>query len=184
MKYIRYKAEFLDVYGAPISLIDPDQRKQRAIREEAIEEALAKPNGTKADAKWEPARIEEATFADLICIMADGIPYGPQPAKDEPPLRSNHEERGFATHVIRAFRDQEDGHVILEEKALEWLVNELKENGDFAYKGTVPVLLLERLEGDDAFLTAREQADLEDAEKKATKGKGMTPVEEEAPATA
>ena len=189
VKYLRYEAEFTDIYGAPLTIIDPDQRKQKKARdearaeawEEAKQEAIAEgkgPKGVKEPTKFpfQPVTIDEATFGDLVVMFADDIPYGDQPKQGEPALRATHLEREHATQVCRTFSEpvavngSKDSplYVGIGEEDLKWLVEELQENGDRKFKGTIPSLLLERL-GADWELDKRAQADLEDA----AKGKGL-----------
>ncbi len=142
-KYIRYDDEFLDINDSHVPILDPDTKKQKEVRDAAI--AKAKEAGIKGGVPYEPAKIVEPTFAQIITSFADGIPYGDPPAEGEQPERAKLEDQGTALRVIRAFRSHVNGHVVIEEKALEWIRTLVKEEGNREFGGTVPALIMERL---------------------------------------
>jgi len=143
-KYIQYTDEILDINDSHVPLVDPSAKAQKVVRDAAIAAAI-EAGGTRKDAVWERAMIEEPTFEQIISAFVNGIPYGDPPAEGEQPLRAAPEDQGTAIHVVRAFRGHVNGHVKIEEKALIWLRELVSDHGNREFTGTLPALILERL---------------------------------------
>ena len=168
-RYLKYTPEFVDIMGYPVQIPDPDPRKLRASRDKAMKEGKAK--GLKdTEITYEMPMIEEPSFAQAIAWFANGIPYGDPPKQGEPPLHVTPEDNAKAAHAVRAFRDEtmlDKGYVKIEDEALKWLRELIKEHAGRRFAGTLPTLIGERLDG--AYLYQPENVPPELEEAKAEK---------------
>ncbi len=142
MKYVRYNAEFVDVYGNIVEIPDPDRAKQRSEREKVI--AAGMEQGLKpSEMTWTPL-VVEADFAAIITWFANSVGTWNVDEGDKS-IPGTPEEIGYALHVIRAFQNPTENLVAVEENSLEWLIRQLRSHGSKAFTGVTSALILERL---------------------------------------
>jgi hypothetical protein len=160
VKYVKLPDEpLLDALGESIALPDTDKVKRREWKTEcddiikkANDEGRAK--GLKADdigvSVPDPPMIEEATLADVVCYFANGVGQWDKDDKGQAKEPAGAEEQDMALEVIRAFRNPEKGHAPVNDKALDWLVEDLKDQGARAFKvATVAAIVREKISGDN-----------------------------------
>ena len=140
MRYLKYSPTFLDPMGFPVDIPDPDRRKFKQARLQAIEDGRKR--GLKdTEILFDQPIIEGASFAQVMVYLANGIPWN----KGEKAELPTPEDTGNALKVIRAFQNQKNGYVAIEDKPLEWLVELNKEDGNRAFNGPTQALIAERL---------------------------------------
>jgi len=142
LTFVKYEAEFLDIYNNLVEIPDPDKKKHKEVREEAIEKGRS--DGLKpTEITWTPPIIE-ADFGQIICWFANNVGIWNLDENNKS-VFSNPESVGYALKAIRAFQSNTNGLVTIEEKALDWLKGQLNEHGSKAFTGVTSALLLERL---------------------------------------
>ena len=67
--YIRYNSEFLDLFDQPMSVPDPDRKKQNQAREYARAMSIK----LQEQVFPEVPMIENATFAQIVMTLAGNI---------------------------------------------------------------------------------------------------------------
>ena len=178
-KYIWYPDKFTDARGFSVPIANPDPKVQNAAvvehnaaMKEEREAAKAAGEPMPPRRSFQPPVIEEASLSDLVCGFADNIPYGPEPKEGEPRLRSTPGARAYARKVIGAFIDRPDtaDYLVFDEDALKWAINELKENGDLVWGGTLSQRVIEYLEDEVDHATI---AKIQEREREAA---GLPPV--------
>ena len=170
MKYIRYIDQYVDIFDNPIAVVDPDHKAQKKVRDFALAEGKAAGISFTA-IKWDFALIENATFAQGLAVFANGIPYGER-EKDGPELRATPSDQEKAAHAVRAFQKHPEGHVLIEEETLTWLKELVKDHGPSVWRGTIPTLILDRLNDE---LTPEEVVEIHKAEAVAEASNGAVP---------
>jgi hypothetical protein len=142
--YIRYNSEFLDLFDQPMSVPDPDRKKQNQAREYARAMSIK----LQEQVFPEVPMIEDATFAQIVMTLAGNIPYGDPPGQGEPALISRPDEQLHAANVMRAFKSHHPEYVEIESDDLEWFKTLLEEHGGRMFRGVAAQLVRERM--DDA----------------------------------
>ena len=152
MKYLAYSTgPMQNALGDPIIIPELDRSKMRQAEKDARAENAkrASPLPTN-EVSWQIPVIENATFEQCLLRYCNEIPWGEvNPQTGRPKEHPTMTDQEHALHVIRALRGGAavDGtkYVEIEENALKWLMDGLKENGHYAFNGVVPALLVEGL---------------------------------------
>ena len=134
VKRIKYNPGFLTADGQPFSIIDPDNRVQKAARDKALAE------------KKETYQVPtiECDFAQAMCWFVNNIPFDKND-KGEPARKLTPEDTGNAYVVLKAFKNIKDGYVELEDSVYKWLFELNETDGCIAFRISQAVVK-ERLE--------------------------------------
>ena len=154
MKWIKYTDEIEDAAGNPIVIPSMDRKANRAW-EDAIQKErskavkIAQESGV-ADIPLDlpPRPFTTATFRDCLIYFHNNGTW----TRDEngaPTKQRTVEEQDWDLQIVRAMQnpDVERSLIKLDDQALEWSLDCLKDEGIKAFRGTVPAILRERLSG-------------------------------------
>ena len=136
MKYLKYDKEFKTANGQPFIIQDPDVKVQQAARDKARAENKE---------QYQVPTIE-CDYAQLIIWFVNNIPFDVN-EKGVPNRKMTPEDAGHAYATIKAFQNQRNGSVELEDTVYKWLVELNKTDGILAFRPlSVQAIVAERLE--------------------------------------